>query len=106
MYMQELVFEERKAILLSLSLSLSPDLMPGKVFSEQIADMIKSGCRKTIILLSPDYLESEWCSYEARMALHESPGYFQRVVLIVWNGEGEWSQRVWGAVSRFQSGGM
>ena len=72
-YMQELVFEERKAILLSLS--LSPDLMPGKVFSEQIADMIKSGCRKTIILLSPDYLESEWCSYEARMALHESPGY-------------------------------
>ena len=75
MYMQELVFEERKAILLSLSLSLSPDLMPGKVFSEQIADMIKSGCRKTIILLSPDYLESEWCSYEARMALHESPGY-------------------------------
>ena len=53
---------------------LSPDLMPGKVFSEQIADMIKSGCRKTIVLLSPDYLESEWCSYEARMALHESPG--------------------------------
>ncbi|CAI8054727.1 Myeloid differentiation primary response protein MyD88 [Geodia barretti] len=48
-------------------------IMPGKVFSEQIADMIKSGCRKTIILLSPDYLESEWCSYEARMALHESP---------------------------------
>jgi hypothetical protein len=51
----------------------SDDLMPGKVFSEQIADMIKSGCRKTIILLSPNYLESEWCSYEARMALHVSP---------------------------------
>ena len=57
----------------------SLDLMPGKVFSEQIADMIKSGCRKTIVLLSPKYLESEWCSYEARMALHESPGAYTLV---------------------------
>ena len=48
--------------------------MPGYVFSDQIADMIKSGCRKTIIILSPDYIESEWCSYEARLALHQSPG--------------------------------
>jgi hypothetical protein len=53
----------------------SDDLMPGKVFSEQIADMIKSSCRKTIVLLSPNYLKSEWCSYEARMALHESPAH-------------------------------
>ena len=48
--------------------------MPGYVFSDQIADMIKSGCRKTIIILSPNYIESEWCSYEARLALHQSPG--------------------------------
>ena len=56
--------------------------MPGKVFSEQIADMIKSGCRKTIVLLSEDYLKSEWCSYEARMALHESPGVCVCVVCL------------------------
>jgi hypothetical protein len=59
----------------------SDDLMPGKVFSEQIADMIKTGCRKTIVLLSPDYLESEWCSYEARMALHESPDSKKHVLI-------------------------
>ena len=52
----------------------SSELMPGYVFSDQIADMIKSGCRKTIIILSPNYIESEWCSYEARLALHQSPG--------------------------------
>ena len=48
--------------------------MPGKVFHEQIADMIKKGCRKTVIILSPDYLRSPWCGYEANQALVASPG--------------------------------
>lgn len=57
------------------------ELMPGYVFSDQIADMIKSGCRKTIIILSPDYIESEWCSYEARLALHQSPECRKHVLI-------------------------
>ncbi len=48
--------------------------MPGKVFHEEIADMIKRGCRKTVVVLSPDYVESPWCKYEANLAIMASPG--------------------------------
>ena len=48
--------------------------MPGQVFHEEIADMIKKGCRKTIIILSPDYIRSPWCNYEANLAFMKSPG--------------------------------
>ena len=53
---------------------LSADLMPGKVFHREIADMITSGCRKTIIILSPDYVQSSWCNYEANLVINRSPG--------------------------------
>lgn len=52
--------------------------MSGKAFHEEIADMIKDGCRKTIIILSPDYLKSPWCKYEANVAFMKSPGKFGR----------------------------
>ena len=53
---------------------LSADLMPGKVFHHEIADMITKGCRKTIIILSPDYVQSSWCNYEANLVINRSPG--------------------------------
>ena len=34
----------------------SEAMMPGKAFCEEIADTIKRGCKKTLIILSPDYL--------------------------------------------------
>ena len=43
------------------------NVMPGEVFSEQVADMIKQGCRKTVIILSPAYLRSPWCSFESHL---------------------------------------
>ena len=49
-------------------------LMAGKVFHVEIADMIKQGCRKTVVILSPNYLKSPWCNYEANIAMVASPG--------------------------------
>ena len=52
-------------------------VMPGKVFHKEIADIIKEGSRKTVIILSPDYLSSEWCVYETNLAVHKSPSECQ-----------------------------
>ena len=52
----------------------SEAMMPGKAFCEEIADKIKRGCRKTLIILSPDYLKTPWCRYEACLALDKNPG--------------------------------
>jgi hypothetical protein len=49
-------------------------LIPGEVLHEKVADMIKQGCRKTVVILSPDYIKSPWCKYEANLAMTESPG--------------------------------
>ena len=52
----------------------SEGLMPGQSFQDEIADKIKRGCRKTVIIMSPDYIDSSWCNYEARLAHHKNPG--------------------------------
>ncbi len=52
----------------------SEGIMPGQSFQDEIADKIKRGCRKTIIIMSPDYIDSPWCTYEARLAHHKNPG--------------------------------
>ena len=57
--------------------SPSEGLMPGQSFQDEIADKIKRGCRKTIVIMSPDYIESPWCAYEARLAHHKSPGWYK-----------------------------
>ncbi len=49
--------------------------MPGQAFQDEIADKIKRGCRKTIVIMSPSYTDSPWCTYEARLAHHKSPGW-------------------------------
>lgn len=49
-------------------------MLPGRVYSEEIADIITDGCRKVVVILSPDYIESEWCSFAVKMAVHVSPG--------------------------------
>lgn len=56
-----------------LKVFVPSDVMPGKVFHKEIADIIKEGSRKTVIILSPDYLSSEWCVYETNLAVHKSP---------------------------------
>jgi len=57
--------------------------MAGKVVSEEIADMIKKRCRKTVVILSPHYLKSSWCRYEATQALHASPSKLPALVTIM-----------------------
>ena len=52
----------------------SDAMIPGKSVGSEIADKIKQGCKKTLIILSPEYLKSPWCKYEASLALHNSPG--------------------------------
>ena len=49
-------------------------MLPGRVYSEEIADVITDGCRKVVVILSPDYIQSEWCSFAIKMAVHVSPG--------------------------------
>ena len=44
--------------------------------------MIKEGCIRTIVILSPDYLSSPWCGYEANLAFTNSPG---EVVITRWH---------------------
>jgi hypothetical protein len=51
----------------------SEGLIAGQSFQDEIADKIRRGCNKTIIILSPDYNDCSWCNYEARLAHHKSP---------------------------------
>lgn len=48
--------------------------MPGQSFIDEIANKIKRGCQKTIVILSPDYNQCAWCNFEARLAHHKNPG--------------------------------
>lgn len=81
---QEFAEEVRHRIVSKLKLRVfvpSEDLMPGKVFHREIADMITMGCRKTIIILSPDYVESSWCNYEANLVINRSPDNKEHVLI-------------------------
>ena len=44
------------------------DFLPGAAIVENIADAIY-GSRKTIAVLSPDFIQSNWCKHELRQAL-------------------------------------
>ena len=48
--------------------------MAGKVFHEEIANTIKYECWKTLVILSPSYLTSPWCAYEANLSILQCPG--------------------------------
>lgn len=52
----------------------SPGLLSDRAFHEEIADMIKKECLRTVVILSPDYLISTWCGYEANLSFTNSPG--------------------------------
>ena len=39
-----------------------------------VAEMISKKCRKTILILSPEYFDSEWGRYEATLSVHSQPG--------------------------------
>nr|CAI68016.1 Toll-like receptor adapter protein [Suberites domuncula] len=51
----------------------SAGLMSDRAFHQEIADIIKQGCTRTVVILSPDYLSSSWCGYEANLAFTNSP---------------------------------
>ena len=57
--------------------------MAGKVVSEEIADMIKKRCRKTVVILSPHYVTSSWCRYEATQALDASPSKLLALIMVM-----------------------
>lgn len=56
-----------------LEVAVASDVIAGKIFHQEIADIIMERCRKIVIILSPYYLKSEWCLYEANHALYKSP---------------------------------
>ncbi len=43
------------------------DFMPGRDICDNIVDAI-NGSRKTLLILSPNFLSSDWCNFEVRMA--------------------------------------
>ncbi|XP_070574425.1 toll-like receptor 13 [Ptychodera flava] len=45
------------------------DFIPGKSIIENILDSIENS-RKTILVLSPNFVKSEWCHFEMQMAHH------------------------------------
>ncbi len=49
-------------------------LASDRAFHEEISDMIKEGCIRTVIILSPDYVSSPWCGFEANLAFIRAPG--------------------------------
>ncbi|XP_064397730.1 myeloid differentiation primary response protein MyD88-like [Halichondria panicea] len=51
----------------------SSGMASDRAFHEEISDMIKEGCIRTVIILSPDYISSPWCGFEANLAFIRSP---------------------------------
>ncbi len=43
------------------------DFLPGRDISDNIVDSINAS-RKTLLVLSPSFLDSDWCNFEVRMA--------------------------------------
>lgn len=60
------------------------DFLPGMPIAENIAQAI-DGSKKTVVVLSPDFVSSKWCNYELEMAyLQESGQSYHQVVPIVY----------------------
>ncbi|XP_046577658.1 toll-like receptor 4 [Haliotis rubra] len=49
----------------------SRDFLPGRPIAESIIDVIQRS-RKTVLVLTPEFLKSTWCRYELQMANMES----------------------------------
>ncbi|XP_046551177.1 toll-like receptor 4 [Haliotis rubra] len=59
------------------------DFMVGEPITANVVNAIQSS-RKTIILLTPNFLESSWCEYEVHMAKFESIHSGRDIFCVVW----------------------
>ncbi|XP_046565365.1 toll-like receptor 4 [Haliotis rubra] len=59
------------------------DFMVGEPITANVVNAIQSS-RKTIILLTPSFLESSWCEYEVHMAKFESIHSGRDIFCVVW----------------------
>jgi myeloid differentiation primary response protein MyD88 len=59
------------------------DSLAGSPGYPELAKIIKNKCRKMIIVLSPDYLQSEECKFATRFAFSLHPGADQRTLIPV-----------------------
>ncbi|XP_077993477.1 myeloid differentiation primary response protein MyD88-like [Glandiceps talaboti] len=50
------------------------DLVPGTAYVTATAELITNRCKRIIIVLSPEFLVSEQCDFQAKIALTFSPG--------------------------------
>ncbi|XP_070535474.1 myeloid differentiation primary response protein MyD88-like [Ptychodera flava] len=61
------------------------DLVPGAAYVTATAELIRNRCKRMIIVLSPEFLESEACDFQAKVALTFSPGArMKRIVPIMY----------------------
>ncbi|XP_072019790.1 myeloid differentiation primary response protein MyD88-like isoform X1 [Amphiura filiformis] len=50
------------------------DLVPGGSYATATAELIENRCKRMIVVLSPEFLESGHCDFQAKFALALSPG--------------------------------
>ncbi|XP_071105170.1 toll-like receptor 4 [Haliotis cracherodii] len=62
------------------------DFMVGEAITANIMNAVQSS-RKTIVVLSSNFLKSEWCDYEVHMAKLESIHTGRDVLCVVWYAE-------------------
>ena len=60
-------------------------MIAGHVISEERLRLIRSA-DKVVLVVSPDYQEVEWCSYELQHAIQQRPGAEGRLVPILCGG--------------------
>ncbi|XP_006823913.1 myeloid differentiation primary response protein MyD88 [Saccoglossus kowalevskii] len=60
------------------------DLVPGNTYVSATVELIHNRCKRMIIVVSPDFLNSEQCEFQAKVALSFSPGArMKRIVPIL-----------------------
>ncbi|XP_041364225.1 toll-like receptor 4 [Gigantopelta aegis] len=58
------------------------DFVPGQPIVSNILESVKKS-RKTVLVLSRDFLKSDWCEYEMQMAVYESAHTGRDVLLVL-----------------------
>lgn len=69
----ELIYEKLKGQKFTVFFSGHHNII-GRALTDDVVEMIKDKCTKTLIILSDSYNRDEKCTYEARMAHMKSLG--------------------------------
>ncbi|XP_072020459.1 myeloid differentiation primary response protein MyD88-like [Amphiura filiformis] len=59
------------------------DLVPGGDYNTVTAELIENRCKRMIVVLSPEFLESDSCDFHIKFALSLSPGARSRRMVLV-----------------------